>query len=218
MIWYLIDAGFFMIIGGIDRNIQTIFTGLILIFWFILTRQVFTHSRSWEKSIRYIGSVFILAIIEETVIYYNGGGLGGKALSLSHDLISTIPVFVGIGLGIYLSDKWLKLYTGEYFAVGATIGLIIEVFLTGNFMLIVFIGGAAMGIQGALMVVAAPENEVDDRTLVRSGLLHVVSVVISFLIALIGPIVLGTQSFSIDAKGLPQWGQTMVPTFLNFLQ
>jgi len=38
MIWYLIDAGFFMIIGGIDRNIQTIFTGLILIFWFILTR------------------------------------------------------------------------------------------------------------------------------------------------------------------------------------
>ena len=80
----------------------------------------------------------------------------------------------------------------EYFAVGATIGLIIEVFLTGNFMLIVFIGGAAMGIYGAMMVAAAPENEVDDRTLVRSGMLHIVSVVISFLIALIGPIVLGT--------------------------
>jgi len=39
-----------------------------------------------------------------------------------------------------------------------------------------------MGIYGAVMVAAAPENEVDDRTLVRFGLLHVVSVVISFLI------------------------------------
>ena len=60
-----------------------------------------------------LDQVFILGIIEETVIYYNGGGLGGKALSLSHDLISTTPVFVGIGLGIYLLDKWLKLYTGN---------------------------------------------------------------------------------------------------------
>jgi len=137
-----------MIIGAIERSIQTIFfMGLILILWFILTRWVFNRSRNYEKRIRYIGSVFFLAIIEETVIYYNGGGLGGKALSLSHDLISTIPVFVGIGLGIYLSDKWLKLYNGEYFAVGATIGLIIEVFLTGNFMLIVFIGGAAIWVS-----------------------------------------------------------------------
>ena len=49
-----------------------------------------------------------------------------------------------------------------------------------------------MGIYGDLMVAAAPENEDDDGTLVRFGLLHVVSVVISFLIALIGPIVLDT--------------------------
>ena len=192
MIWYLVDAGFFMVIGGLDNNIQTIFTGLILIFWFILTRYVFLKSRSWKKGIHYIGSVFILAIIEETVIYYNGGGLGGKALSLSHDLISTLPVFTGIALGIYLSDRWFGLYTGEYFAVGATIGLIIEVFLSGSLNLIVFIGGAAMGIYGALMVAVAPENQVADRTPLRSGLLHIVCVVVSFLIALIGPIVLGT--------------------------
>ena len=60
------------------------------------------------------------------MIYYTGGGLGGKALSLKHDLLVAVPVFFGIGLGIYLLHFKFEITKSEVFLIASLIGLIVE--------------------------------------------------------------------------------------------
>ena len=107
IIFYILTTFLFFLSGILEINTQTILAGVILVFWLLFTVLLFTkfHSSSFlNENFKwfYIPSVFILAIIEETIIYYNGGGLGGAAKSLEHDLLLAVPVFVGIGIGIYL--------------------------------------------------------------------------------------------------------------------
>ena len=114
LIWYIADMVFFFLIGAILLDLQMIFTGIILFFWLALTSLIFRLSHSSTTlnerfNWLYLPVVFVLAIIEETIIYLNGGGLGGAALSLQHDLLLAVPVFLGIGVGIFILNHWKRL-------------------------------------------------------------------------------------------------------------
>ncbi|MFX0069777.1 MAG: hypothetical protein ACFFAO_01675 [Candidatus Hermodarchaeota archaeon] len=107
LILYCLTTLLFFLVGALEINLQSILAGVILIFWIVFTTIIFKFAHDSEflkENFRwcYIPAVLILAIIEETIIYYNGGGLGGKAKSLEHDLLLAVPVFVGIAVGIYL--------------------------------------------------------------------------------------------------------------------
>lgn len=202
LIWYIVDMGFFFFIGAILSDFQLIFIGIILFFWLALTSLIFRLSRSSttlnEKfNWLYLPVVFVLAIIEETIIYLNGGGLGGAALSLQHDLLLAVPVFLGIGTGIYILHFWKRLYSGEFFLLGAIQGFIIEVIFTGNILGFWLFGGAALGIYGAMMGALTPKIEEHHHRSAKSTILMlIVGIIICFVCVIIGAIV-GDNLYSI---------------------
>ena len=166
--WYLIDTILFFIVGLSEENIQTILTGIFLVFWFILTIILYNETRKiiWlvdNFSKIYLLLIFVLATLEETLVFLNGGGLGGKATSLTQDLFLAVPVFVGIALGILILDHWIPLTNGEIFVLGAIQGFLVELVISGNLALVWFLGGPALGIYG-MMMSSFSKDSVQDET------------------------------------------------------
>lgn len=166
--WYLADTILFFLIGVAENNIQTILAGAFLVFWFVLTSSLFTLlskikalGSNFHKL--YLPTVFVLSLIEETLVFYNGGGLGGKATSLTQDLLLAVPVFLGIAFGILVLDKFTNLSSGEIFAIGSIQGFIIEIIISGNFYFAWLLGGPALGIYG-MMMAALHKNESSIKT------------------------------------------------------
>ena len=93
------------------------------------------------------------------MVTLNGGGLKGEATSPPHDLILSIPVFLGIGLGITPTDRFPPLKPGEHFLFGAIFGLLIEIVIPGD--LSIMLVGGAMGVYGYIMKAFPPENRVE---------------------------------------------------------
>ena len=194
IIFYLLTTGLFFLSGILEMNIQTILAGVILVFWFLFTTLLFIkfHNSSFlQENFKwvYIPTVFILAIMEETIIYYNGGGLGGKAKSLEHDLLLAVPVFVGIGVGIYLLNMKRRLNPGEFFVLGAIQGFLIEIIFSGNIAFIIILGGGAMGIYGAMMACFAPAQEDDTKTTKQLIINLLLGTILCFIFVLIGAII-----------------------------
>ncbi len=194
IIFYILTTFLFFLSGILEINTQTILAGVILVFWLLFTVLLFTkfHSSSFlNENFKwfYIPSVFILAIIEETIIYYNGGGLGGAAKSLEHDLLLAVPVFVGIGIGIYLLNLKRKLNPGEFFLLGAIQGFLIEIIFSGNIAFILILGGGAMGIYGAMMACFAPAQEDNVKKLKQLIIDLLLGTILCFIFVIIGAIV-----------------------------
>jgi hypothetical protein len=202
LIWYIIDMIFFFFIGTILLDLQMILTGLILLFWLGLTTLIFRLSHSsilLNEKLKwlYIPVVFVLAIVEETIIYLNGGGLGGAALSLQHDLLLAIPVFLGIGAGIFILNLWKRLYSGEFFLLGAIQGFLVEIIFAGNFLDVWLFGGAALGIYGAMMGALTPKTEENQRrSAQKTVLILVLGIIICFIGVIIGAII-GDNLYSV---------------------
>ncbi|MFX1444251.1 MAG: hypothetical protein ACFFHV_12625 [Promethearchaeota archaeon] len=194
IIFYLLTTFLFFLSGIIEMNIQTILAGVILVFWLLFTVFLFIkfhNSTFLKENFRwlYLPAVFILAIIEETIIYYNGGGLGGMAKSLEHDLLLAVPVFLGIGVGIYLLHIKRTLNPGEFFILGAIQGFLIEIIFSGNIAFILILGGGAMGIYGAMMACFAPAQEDNTKTSKQLIINLLLGSVLCFIFVLIGAII-----------------------------
>jgi len=194
IIFYILTTILFFLYGFLVINIQTILAGVILVFWLLFTVLLFTkfHNSSFlNENFKwiYIPAIFILAIIEETIIYYNGGGLGGKAKSLEHDLLLAVPVFVGIGIGIYLLNLKRILNPGEFFILGAIQGFLIEIIFSGNIAFILILGGGAMGIYGAMMGCFAPAQEDNMKTSKQLIIDLLLGTLLCFIFVIIGAIV-----------------------------
>ena len=193
LIWYWISTTLFFFFGIIEDDLTTILAGCILIFWYYFTRALFKITKKREISDRafsylYIIFVFFLAVIEETVIYYNGGGLGGDATSLWHDLSIAVPVFVGISVGILLTHKIKSLTRGEFFILGAIQGFIIEIFIAGNILLFWFFGGGVLGMYGMMMACVLPKTP--KINLAKSSIVKIVlGSILCFFMVILGAIV-----------------------------
>jgi len=107
-----------------------------------------------------------LAVFEEVLVYSLGGGLQGKAESLSHDLILTVPVIVGFVVGWFISLKeqpWSE--TGLYLGAGLH-GFVLEFLMTGlifNPVAVLLHGGPVLFIYGSLVLVPRPPRPREGR-------------------------------------------------------
>ncbi len=195
LIWYLIDTALFMFIGIASADFQAFISGLILLFWLIFTRAVFKsfYGSSFVKNRFfwiYVPFVFLLSIIEEVLIYFNGGGLGGEAESLTHDLILAIPVFVCIGIGVFVINRRIPLRTGEFFLLGAIQGFLIEIIFAGNILFVWLFGGAVLGIYGSIMGSIVPTYETAiERSKKKSALIMIIGSIFCFFMVIVGAVV-----------------------------
>ncbi len=180
---------FFLLVGVTTKDWQSIFGGLILVFWYILTFVIFKNRFKFERYLPYlyVPGIFILAIIEETIIYYNGGGLGGTATSLWHDLSLAVPIFVAMGVGIQILHKFRNLYVTEFYILGAIQGLIIEVIMKISLLQLVFVGGAMM-IYGTMMSALSYNNNKERK---RYNILInlVIGTIFIYIMVIIGAII-----------------------------
>jgi hypothetical protein len=195
--FYIFTIILFFIFGILEINLQSIIAGIILTFWILFTIfifKVFHNSTFLNQSFKhiYLPAVFLLAIIEETIIYYNGGGLGGKAKSLEHDLLLAIPVFVGIGIGLYLINLKKRLNPGEFFIIGSIEGFLIEIIFSGNITFILILGGSAMGIYGTMMACFSPKYDNNIKSS-RQIIINIINgTLLCFIFVIIGAIVADT--------------------------
>ncbi len=203
IIWYIIDVAFFFLLGFI--NILNVLAAGNLFFLLLITSLIFKNVRQNEKfqdkiKYLYLPTVFILAIIEETIVYYSGGGLQGAAVSLWHDLALSIPVFLMIGIGILITNHIKTMNSGEIFLLGLICGIIMEIILPGHFfniILIILFVGAGAGFYSILYTALAPITEmIPQHTKIQSIKILLIGTIICFICMVIAGII-GTTLYNL---------------------
>ena len=101
-------------------------------------------------------SIFLISIIEETIVYFIGGGLHGLAKSLIHDYIRSIPIFL---THAFLWLKYMSRYEyteGEIFLLAGLHGFFWEIVVSGmifNPVLLILFGGIPFILYGLLVLI-----------------------------------------------------------------
>lgn len=98
---------------------------------------------------------FVLAMIEEALIYYLGGGLQGEATSLLDDYANALPVFAAIIFGWYLILLRYEVSRAEVFLGVGLHGIFLELVLSGailNPILLFLLGGPTIFIYGSILI------------------------------------------------------------------
>ena len=99
-----------------------------------------------------------LAALEEFLIYSFGGGLQGRAVSLVHDYVNSLPVFAGIFLALYIVQKLFDTTEAEIYVIAGIVGSFVELVFTGiifNPLLLFLLGGPNFFIYGSIAVCPA---------------------------------------------------------------
>lgn len=196
MVWYIIDAVIFYLLGFL--NILNVLAATNLLLLLILTNYIFGNFRAKQQQntrlkILYLPIVFVIALIEETIVYYSGGGLQGAAVSLWHDLALSIPVFLMIGVGILITNRIYKMNAGEIFLLGYICGAILEIILPVHFfnpVLILLFGGAGAGFYSILYTAFAPIPEISpERKKVQTMKILLIGTIICFICMVIAGII-----------------------------
>ncbi|MGQ4892011.1 MAG: hypothetical protein ACP6IP_05930 [Candidatus Njordarchaeia archaeon] len=160
-IWYLIDVIIFAILG-ISEGSFNVF--IYLVIWGIIIAAVYRL-----KPGPYILWAFILSVVEETIAYYLGGGLGGTAKSLVDDYAGSLPVFLMFIVGWYMFMKRYDSRKDLVFLFSGAHGFLIEIVLTGgifNILVVFALGGAAMFIYSSIITSpGVPKGERDTNVL-----------------------------------------------------
>lgn len=200
IIWYIIDVVIFFLLGFL--NILNVLAATNLLILLILTNYIFGNFRAKQQQntrlkILYLPIVFVIALIEETIVYYSGGGLQGAAVSLWHDLALSIPVFLMIGVGILITNRIKKMNSGEIFLLGYICGAILEIILPVHFfnpVLILLFGGAGAGFYSILYTGFAPIPEnapkiASERNKIQTMKILLIGTIICFFCMVIGGII-----------------------------
>ncbi|WP_240703260.1 hypothetical protein [Thermococcus indicus] len=127
LLWFWLDLLLFLLLGIFERSPRNIITSVILFLVWLATvalPRIFGESEWFgnRPGFTYLFAVFLMALFEEPLVTLNGGGLGGRATSLAHDLTIAVPVFMGIGVGFYLAHRMVPMSRGEFFLFGALFG------------------------------------------------------------------------------------------------
>ena len=156
-LWFVLDWLFSLIIGmtSKDFSLFVFYSAWFVVFY--LGFEVFDLKY-------YVLTVFLLAVVEETIVYYLGGGLQGKATSLLQDYVNALPVFFMFGLGWYLFLLKYELSKTTTFLLGGLHGVLVEIVFPGHIFnplfILLFTGGVFMIYGGILIVPRFPrENQ-----------------------------------------------------------
>ncbi|WP_238516210.1 hypothetical protein [Thermococcus gammatolerans] len=164
LLWFWLDVLLFLLLGLFEYSIRNIFSsGILLLVWLVALTlpRVFRKLEGFgsHPGFTYLLAVLLMALFEETLVTLNGGGLGGRATGLAHDLTIAVPVFVGVGTGFYLAHRMAPMSRGAFFLFGALFGFFIEIVLNGAWSGLVLLGGGAMGLYGMILSAHTPVVE-----------------------------------------------------------
>jgi len=164
LLWFCLDVLLFLLLGLLEHSPRNVLSSVILLLvWLaavVLPRGF--GKLEWSGNhpgFTYLLAVLLMALFEETLVTLNGGGLGGRATSLVHDLTIAVPVFMGIGTGLYLSHHMAPMSRGEFFLSGALFGFFVEIVLNGAWSGLVLLGGGAMGLYGMILSAYTPGTD-----------------------------------------------------------
>ena len=184
---------------------------LALILWFSLNVFTFTiYFTLWLLIIRIasalnlksmVPSSIMLAVLEETIVFFLGGGLGGEARSLVDDYLGSIPMFAGLIIGWWLFIRKHKVDPNYILILSGLQGFIIELVFTGlilNPLNILFFGGATLFIYSSIICTPNWPQGMEDTNVVS----HIKWFIISFILGLIGGILGAVMRSIYNPSGL----------------
>ncbi len=191
MILYIFDVFLFFLIGVVERSFQDIITGTFLVFWLVLTVLLFNKFNfKFITIVYYTLFLTILAILEESIIYFNGGGLSGTATSLTQDLVIAVPVFVFLGVSLFILSKYLGLDSSDLYIYGSLFGFLIEILIGGKIVLFYLFGGPALVIYGSMIATFAPKRINENKIQYMNSYLKILIVlIVMFIFMILGAIV-----------------------------
>lgn len=191
LVIYFLDILLFLFIGIVKRSKNSIITGFILIFWLMLTLLLFNFIDEKYRTFGfYLIGLTILAIIEETVIYYNGGGLGGKATSLKQDLLVAVPVFVFLGLALYILKHYFNFTSSDFYVYGSIYGFFIELIIGGKLGYFYLFLGPTLVIYGSMLAALAPKIPEQSKKVTIKKILEIIIVsAVMFIFMIAGAII-----------------------------
>jgi len=177
--WFIIDVILAFVLW-LSLNIFTFIIYFTL--WFLVIRVV-----SALNPRNMVSSSIMLAILEETIVFFLGGGLGGEARSLVDDYLGSIPMFSGLIIGWWLFIRKYKVKPDYILILSGVQGFIIELVFTGlilNPLNILFFGGATLFIYSSIICTPNWPKGMEDANVVS----HIKWFIISLTLGLIGGI------------------------------
>lgn len=146
--WHILATLLSILIGIVDGDLSL---AIALVSWTIIVIVLY-HFRPYP----FIMVSFLMAIVEEWLVYKLGGGLQGEAVSLLHDFVNALPVFLGIIFGLYIVLKRYNISEVQLYLLAGFIGSFIELVFQGiifNPILLLLLGGPNFFIYGSIAVV-----------------------------------------------------------------
>jgi len=157
LIWYLLDLFFSLIIGVLENEWSL---AIYLSIWTVICLICYKVKPKF-----FVVSAFLLAVLEETIVYFLGGGLQGTATSLLDDYAGSLPVFLMFILGwwivlknYYVDDETLYFHAGLH-------GFLFEITIPGHLLslLTVFLfGGSAFFIYASIILIPSKPLTIKD--------------------------------------------------------
>ncbi|MCY3410108.1 MAG: hypothetical protein INQ03_00595 [Candidatus Heimdallarchaeota archaeon] len=156
IIWHILATIIWLIIGFAESDFSMF---LSLFIWTVIAIVAYI----FEPKL-YIVSAFILSAVEEFVVYQFGGGLQGKAISLLHDYVNALPVFLGLIIGYYLVLRKYRINEFMLYFMAGLHGSFIELLFQGILfdpILLFLIGGPNFFIYGSIFDI--PKKPAGDK-------------------------------------------------------
>ena len=197
LIMYVFDILLFFLIGIVEKSKSNIITSFILIFWLTLTLALYNFiDKMYRTFVYYIVGVMILGVIEETIIYYNGGGLNGEAVSLKQDLLVVVPVFVFLGLALYILNYFFSFVSSDFYVYGSIYGFILELIIGGKIGYFFLFLGPALVIYGSMLATFAPKIPEQTKKISINKVIEIMVVLIVMFIFMIAGAIVGAIMYS----------------------
>ena len=197
LIMYVFDILLFFLIGIVEKSKSNIITSFILIFWLTLTLALYNFiDKMYRTFVYYIVGVMILGVIEETIIYYNGGGLNGEAVSLKQDLLVVVPVFVFLGLALYILNYFFSFVSSDFYVYGSIYGFILELIIGGKIGYFYLFLGPALVIYGSMLATFAPKIPEQTKKISINKVIEIMVVLIVMFIFMIAGAIVGAIMYS----------------------
>ncbi len=177
--WGIIDFATLILIDLLSgRFNQPIYIGTISVIYFV-TYLI--------EPARYLLTILLLALLEETIVYFLGGGLHGLASSLIKDYIRSIPIFFTMAILWLMYMKSYRYKDSEIFIMAGLQGFFFEIVLSGMILNVIYLllfGGASFIIYGLLILLPKRPQGVNEIGLVKKIVMWLVFLALEIIVGI----------------------------------